>query len=140
MGDTSIDLLPLLGQVIDAPTTIDLLKKVDPTTQVKLDKLAREVRWISKPAGVVIYSQKKTNRITTIFLYSEGEEGFHQFQGPLPNSLSFSMTQPQVQGCFPTPPKFTNAERDAWDALDRRTMVYYRATGTISQICLTNDF
>ena len=113
-----------------------------PATELEqeIDKLAREPRWISKKAGVVIYSEKTSKRITTVFLYSEGEEGFKQYGGLLPHGLSFSMTQDQVKACFTAPPRFSNAERDTWDSEERRVIVRYRKTGPIARISATTAF
>jgi hypothetical protein len=45
--------------------------------------------------GVAVYFDE-TERVRTIFLYSEGRDGHHQSVLPLPNDLSFSDTLEQV--------------------------------------------
>jgi hypothetical protein len=140
MKKEDIDLTLLLGKPIDSPETTAALANFDAETKVKIDKLAREPRWISKKAGVVIYSEKTSKRITTIFLYAKGEEGFEQYAGLLPQGLSFSMKQDQVKACFTTPPRFSNAERDTWDTEERRLVVRYQKTGAIARVSATTAF
>ena len=133
------DLSALLGLRIDDPAVTEFLQGVDPATKViRTDE--DEPRWISKPAGMVVYADGESARITTVFLYSEGHQGAGQYRGPLPHGLDFSMGKAEVQASFPRPPDFTSDEHDTWDFDDYRLVAQYRRAGTISVVVVTGDF
>jgi hypothetical protein len=48
-----------------------------------------EFKYISAQEAGISLSLSKTLEVDTVFLYAEGVEGFHQYQQPLPNQLSF---------------------------------------------------
>jgi hypothetical protein len=133
------DLPALLGLRIDDPAVAEFFHAVDPATEVtRTDE--DEPRWISKPAGLVVYADADSARITTVFLYSEGHQGAGQYRGPLPHGLDFSMGKAEVQASFPRPPDFTSDEHDTWDFDDHRLVVRYGGTGTISRATITGMF
>jgi hypothetical protein len=133
------DLAALLGLRIDDPAVTEFLHGVDPATKViRTDE--DEPRWISKQAGMVVYADGESARITTVFLYSEGHQGASQYRGPLPHGLDFSMSKAQVQASVPRPPDFTSDEHDTWDFDDHRLVVRYGRTGTISRATVTGAF
>src|SRR5256885_456118 len=69
-----------------------------------------EREWVSMHAGLVVYTDADSARITTVSLYSQGHGGASQYGGPLPHGLNFSMGQAEVQASFPRPPDFTSDE------------------------------
>ncbi|HET7539441.1 MAG TPA: hypothetical protein VFK05_06195, partial [Polyangiaceae bacterium] len=81
--DFSKDMPALLGKEIDDPDVTSFLKTLDKAEAVRLTSL-KEPRWISEDAGLVVYAQPKTRRITDVFMYADGYEGYKQFKGPLP--------------------------------------------------------
>jgi|SRR5450631_2350059 len=130
----------LLGKTINAPDVAEVLSALDPKTKVTVTSL-KEPRWISKASGVVIYADKVTSRITTVFLYAEGEDKFKQYKHPLPHGLQFSMSKEQATACVPMPPNFTSPAHDAWDFEGYRLVVQYRAGGTpIKKVTFTTAF
>ena len=133
------DLSALLGLRIDDPAVTEFLQGVDPATKViRTDE--DEPRWVSMQAGLVVYADADSARITTVFLYSQGHEGASQYRGPLPHGLDFSMGQAEVQASFPRPPDFTSDEHDTWDFDDYRLVAQYRRAGTISVVGVTGEF
>ena len=133
------DLAALLGLRIDDPAVTEFLQGVEPATKViRTDE--DEPRWVSMQAGLVVYADADSARITTVFLYSQGHEGASQYRGPLPHGLDFSMGQAEVQASFPRPPDFTSDEHDTWDFDDYRLVAQYRRAGTISVVGVTGEF
>jgi hypothetical protein len=135
--DFSKDLPALLGKEIDDADVTSFLKTLDQAEAVRLTSL-KEPRWISEDAGVVVYAQPKTRRITDFFMYAEGHEGYKQFKGPLPHGLDFSMDMDAVKGCFPRNPDFSSDEHCTWDFDDYRIIVSF--DGGITNVTLTSDF
>jgi hypothetical protein len=136
---STADLPGLLGRRIDDPTVLAFLHDVDPATDVARNDEG-ELRWISYPAGMVVYSDDESARITTVFLYAEGHEGAGRYRGPLPYGLDFAMSQEQVRASLPRPPDFAGDGYDSWDWDDHRLVVDYRGTGTIAMVTVTGDF
>lgn len=135
--DFSKNLPALLGKEIDDGDVTSFLKTLDKAEAVRLTSL-KEPRWISEDAGVVVYAQPKTRRISDIFMYAEGHEGYKQFKGPLPHGLDFSMSMDAVKGCFPRKPDFSSDVHCAWDFEDYRIVVSF--AGGITNVGLTSDF
>ena len=136
--DFSKDLPALLGKSIDDNDVTNFLKTLDQAEAVRLTSL-KEPRWISEDAGAVVYAQPKTRRITDVFMYAEGHEGYKQFKRPLPHGLDFSMDMDSVKGCFPRAPDFSSAEHCAWDFEEYRIIVIFKS-GAIRRVTLTSDF
>jgi hypothetical protein len=113
------------------------LKTLDQGEAVRLTSL-KESRWISEDAGVVVYAQPKTRRITDFFMYAEGYEGYKQFKGTLPHGLDFSMDTDAVKSCFPRQPDFSSDVHRAWDFEEYRTIVSF-VDGRITDVTLTSD-
>jgi hypothetical protein len=135
-----IDPKDLLGKAIDAPDVVARLSTLDPQTKVTVTSL-KEPRWISKAAGMVVYAEKVSSRITTVFLYSEGEDKFTQYKHPLPHGIQFSMGKAEATRCVPMAPNFSSPAHDAWDFEDHRLVVQYRAGGSpIKKVSLTTAF
>jgi hypothetical protein len=124
MTDFSQNLGGLLGQPIDDPDVSKFLESVDPNEKVFLTDL-KEPRWQSQKGGLVVYADKKTSRITTLYFYAEGHEGRRQFVGPLPRGIAFSMARPQVLSTIADKPDFSKPERDTWDQSGVRLVVRY---------------
>ena len=135
------DLPALLGRRVDDPAVAEFLHVVDPAAKVTRDDDDPDrLEWVSMQAGLVVYADADSARITTVFLYSQGHEGASQYRGPLPHGLDFSMGQAEVQASFPRPPDFTSDEHDTWDFDDYRLVAQYRRAGTISVVGVTGDF
>jgi len=135
------DLPALLGRRVDDAAVAEFLQGVDPAAKVtRDDDDPDELDWVSMQAGLVVYADADSARITTVFLYSQGHEGASQYRGPLPHGLDFSMGQAEVQASFPRPPDFTSDEYDTWDFDDYRLVVDYGHDGTISMATVTGDF
>jgi hypothetical protein len=139
--DFSQDLPSLLVREIDDAEVTKYLKSLDEDRNVRRTSL-NEPRWISKEAGVVVYAQPKTRRITDLFLYAEGHEGYKQFKGKLPHGLDFSMTVDEVKSCFPREPDFSSDEHCTWDFDDYRLIVSFDngIEDGITDVTLTSDF
>jgi hypothetical protein len=136
--DFSKDLPALLGKAIDDADVTSYLKTLDPAEAVRLTSL-KEPRWISEDAGLVVYAQPKTRRITDVFTYAEGHEGYKQFKGPLPHGIDFSMSMDAVKACFPRAPNFSSPEHCTWDFEEYRIIVRFKSDAII-RVTLTSDF
>ena len=139
MAQTIAEPKDLLRKKIDDAEVTAFLAVLDPKTKVIRNEL-KEPRWISKRAGVVVYSDKDKAVIHTVFLYAEGHEGYKQYPRALPHGLKFSMMKAQATSCFSSPADFTSDEHDTWDSDDYRIIVEYGDTGQIATVTLTTDF
>jgi hypothetical protein len=129
MTDFSQNLIGLLGKRSDDPDVAKFLENADPNNAEGFVDEDGQLTWSSLAGGLVVYAESKTSRLTTVFFYGEGHEGYRQFQGPLPRGLRFSMTQAEVLATIPEKPNFSNAARDTWDRDGIRMVVRYGEKG-----------
>ncbi len=139
MRASTFDISSLLGKEIDSPQTQSELAALDPATKTKPTRERDEVRWTSKKAGTEIRAKPKSKRVIDIFLFAGGD-GFERYPGALPYGVSFDMKQPAVKACVPGKPIRSDPAGDCWNEEDRRIIVSYSATGSITNVYLTTDF
>ena len=136
MTDYRTDLSSLLGQRIDDAGVAKYLKNVDPNTKLSLSR-TKDPRFISKAGGLVVYAEKKMSRITDLFFYSEGHEGYSQYAGPLPHGITFAMPRAEVKKRVGKKEAFEYPDQDTWDQDDVRLIVEYLANNTPKIVSLS---
>jgi hypothetical protein len=78
--------------------------------------------WQNKGLSLGFYGGK----LTIIFLYSEGAEDYHQYQGKLPEGLSFGLTRPDVESKLGKPDPQSDGSINNWaDYKDRGLHITY---------------
>lgn len=141
MSEFDKDLTKLLGKVIDSPEVREFQQSLDPKAKVKRED--GEKMWWSKAAGIEIHSEETEDRITAVYLYAEGTDGYRQFKGVLPERLSFDLSRQQVRDLMKVKPGFSDDGKepyDTWDRDDYRVVVSYDAKGKITSVYVSGDF
>src|SRR4051812_45237242 len=93
-------LLDLLGKKVASPEGAALLVRY-PALQAESDddeptEGGEPIHYLKSESDGLLIKVSDEGTVLTIFLMSEGKDGFSQFKGPLPGELSFSSTRRQV--------------------------------------------
>ena len=102
------ELHEILGQTATSPEASGVLLAY-PNLRVHVEDLGPEeepVRYLSNEADGLRLKLSNDGTIRTIFLMSEGKDGFSQFRGELPGGLSFRSTRVEALKTFGAPAYF----------------------------------
>jgi hypothetical protein len=98
----------ILGRTATSPEATEVLGAY-PNLKVHVEDLGPDeepVRYLSNEADGLRLKLSSDGTIRTIFLMSEGKEGFSQYRGELPGGLSFSSTRVEALKTFGAPAYF----------------------------------
>jgi len=79
----------------------------------KIDRFSDSYYYNYKPAGISLEFNTQ-DQLETIFFYSEGADGFSQYQGDLPYGLSFQQTRTQIENILGAPDDSGGGAIDIW--------------------------
>jgi hypothetical protein len=135
MTDFTNHLHKLVGASLDAPEVQSFLAKLDPSAQA-VDNEGK-THWESHTQGLALQADTRVRRITTVYLYPEGVDDFHEYKGPLPASLNFRMSRDQVKAQLGRPPDISGERHDKWEHDAHGLVVQYKKSGPIRVMSLT---
>lgn len=98
----------ILGRVPTSPEATEVLATY-PNLRVHVEELGPEeepVRYLSNEGDGLRMRLSSEGTILTIFLMSEGKDGFSQYRGELPGGLSFDSTRAEALKTFGAPAYF----------------------------------
>jgi len=135
-------LLELLGKKVASPEGAALLARypeLEPDSDEDEPGLGGDsVHYLKSEGDGLLIKVSGEGTILTIFLMSEGKDGFSQFQGPLPGSLRFSSTRREVVQAFGAPAyirpagrigSFQQGELLRFDRPEHSVHILFKGTG-----------
>lgn len=132
-----MDFVTFLGKRLDEPAVARFLSSR--RDQLDLSSYPdASVYHALKAEGICILAE--SGSISTVFLYSEGHEKYHQYQGRLPAGLRFTDTREEVIARLGSPSLSGAADiTPVWDKYYRETWslhISYRESGSILMVTL----
>lgn len=135
-------LLELLGKKVASPEGAALLARypeLEPDSDEDEPGVGGDtVHYLKSEADGLLIKVSGEGTILTIFLMSEGKDGFSQFQGPLPGELRFSSTRREVVQALGAPAhirppgrigSFQQGELLRFDGAEHSIHVLFKGTG-----------
>ena len=100
-------LVQILGQLVASDSVKSVLSSFSPLVAEVHDLapdegLPKDFYLLNPQAGICI-KHEESGEISTIFLHSEGHEGYSQFQGGLGHGLNFSSSPDAVRSALGSP-------------------------------------
>ena len=134
----------LLGKAINDPEVQSLIKDAANDMHMTTFAIEDTYYYSSKTKGISLLFNKE-DRIKTIFLYSEGRDGYKQYSGPIPRGFQFADTRATVNKKLGLPARSGGGDDGPlgrvpiWDKyrFSKYAMHFqYRPAGTIELITL----
>ena len=96
----------MVGKSINNVQVKTWLSELSACTEALIDRFNDSYYYNFKSEGISLRFDGRDDELTTIFLYSEGADRFHQYKGDLPSGLSWQVTRKEVESILGPPDKF----------------------------------
>lgn len=125
----------LLGKELDSDPVTDFLAAVRATPRTDEDD--SRIFLDDPNHGFVIRAEPTTRKVTAIYLYFTGYEGYVDYAGALPSNLRSDMTRAELQALLgPGRDPQGKGRELIWDGEHYNTSVEFRKDGRIRQIAV----
>ena len=91
------EIITILGRDINGNDVRDFLTAIQEAPEVTPDEEMGRTYYTFPQSGLAL-EVDDADEVTTVFLYSEGYEGYRQFRGVMPRSLSWGDSREAVRG------------------------------------------
>jgi len=131
-----------LGLSVDSEEVAELLAEFELSEDSYRSGLYPEAVYFESPArGLALLSEHGI--VDSIFFYSDGRDGFSQFEGTLSHGLTMASTKEEIRTALGTPSTSSSAvslskslSHDGWDRFDLPTHTLHFSYGASDQIVL----
>ena len=131
---TTTNVATLIGKTLDSPEVKSFTKQLKVSPKVSEDD--GDIYHEYKRAGVIIAAESEGKRVTDIFLYADGVDGYTGYGAPLPEGVSFTMDRAKVESLLGASLNRV-PRRTKWERGTHGLVIDFTPEGRIKFITLT---